>query len=608
MLSSYFKRNNSPEINISLKSNHGFTLIEILVGVAVFSAIVISVYGAFALIEKTVIISKTRIAMTDIGREQLEIIRNLSYSNVGIIGGLPAGKIIRDKTVTRSGINFDVLTTVRGVTDPSSTHLYSDYKLVELDISCENGCSVPTESFSTIVSANGLIVSTTTGAIVVRALDSGGNPVEGANITVNNNSSTSPILVNDTTDKYGNLEIIDVPPGVNNYSVSIQKDSYSSDRTYPPGGSGNPNPINPDATVVAGNTTQLSFLIDKVSSINFSTLTDTCSPVPDIGFSLSGTKLIGTSPDVLKYSQNFSSGGSGIKNVNNLEWDVYNTSVSDPNYVLAGTIPLLPLNLLPDTSQNFDFILEPKNPKQLLITVDDSQNGLPITGADVEITDSHGTSTTLTTGRGFLGQNDWTGGDGQEQFIDPTKYSTSTNIDNSDSLIGIKLSTTTVSTSTTGYYATGTLISSTYDTGAPSNFYEITWLPQSEPPETGSSSVEFQIASNNDDSTWNFSGPDGTESTFYTLSDGNINSINNGNRYFRYKVFLSTDDDQFSPVLSSLSLTFSSSCVPPGQVLFSNLNSGSYDLSVSKSGYQDYSGTVSVSSDWQQSQIPLSSE
>ena len=56
-----------------------------------------------------------------------------------------------------------------------------------------------------------------------------------------------------------------------------------------------------------------------------------------------------------------------------------------------------------------------------------------------------------------------------------------------------------------------------------------------------------------------------------TLSGTTINSINNNKRYVRYKVFLSTTDQQKTPMLSNITVNYVSGCSTPGQVIFTGL-------------------------------------
>ena len=83
-----------------------------------------------------------------------------------------------------------------------------------------------------------------------------------------------------------------------------------------------------------------------------------------------------------------------------------------------------------------------------------------------------------------------------------------------------------------------------------------------------------------------FTGWDGTNDTYYTTSGATINSVNNNNRYVRYRVFISTDQ-QKTPMLSSVSVNYVSGCPTPGQAMFPGLTANSdYTITVSAQGYQ----------------------
>jgi hypothetical protein len=146
------------------------------------------------------------------------------------------------------------------------------------------------------------------------------------------------------------------------------------------------------------------------------------------------------------------------------------------------------------------------------------------------------------------------------------------------------------------YPASGTLYSSAFDTGSTSNFYDLTFLPTGQPATTN---VLLQLAANNDDATWNYVGPDGTSGTWYSATNTNIGAALNGNRYLRYKASLFTATATSTPVVSDVAFTFTSACVPPGQVLFNNLGAATYDIAVTKGSYQDYAGSTSVAANWQ---------
>ncbi len=587
----------------------GFSLIESLVGASVFLIIALSVYATYSKTMDVVSYTRLKIVAAALANEQFEIMRNLSFEDVGIVNGLPAGSVPRTQVLMRDRKEFTVTTTIRNVDDPFDGTIGgtpndlspADYKLVEVEISCSSCRNFSPLQFTSWIAPRALETATTNGALFVRAFDAEGQPIQGVSVHIENNSAIPSFSINDTTNNEGVLQVVDTPPGAGAYEIEVSKSGYSSDRTYLTGAIDNPNPAKPHATVATQELTQISFSIDRNSVISAMSVLDTCAAVSSVDFSLLGSKLIGTSPNVLKYSASHTTDGSGNKSISGMEWDTYNLIFDDGLYDLAGTIPLSPLVLNPNSDQDFKLIVTPKDPRSLLVTVRDASSQLPLPEATVRL-EGAGYDNTLITGRGFMRQTDWAGGAGQISFTDVSKYYESDgNLIVDDPSGEIKLSKLFDDYAVSGY-----MISSTFDTGSPSNFYQILWQPQSQPPETGADSVRLKIATNNDAATWNFTGPDGTEDTYYTVSDQNINSVNNGKRYFRYKAYLSTSDVAWTPILSDVSFTFTSSCVPLGQVLFSGLDSGDYILSVSKTGYQDFSETASISSPWQQREITLS--
>ncbi len=593
---------NKPKFNSA-----GFTLIEALVGIAVFSVIAAGIYGAFSGATKLVETSRLLVTAASLANEQFEIAHNMPYSDVGIAGGIPAGKIAQLQNITRDNFNFLVETTIRNIDDPFDGTLSgtpkdtspADYKQMEVKISVPGNSRFPVQTFTEFIAPKNLENSTTNGALFIQVIDASGQPVPQANAHIENDQTVPPTVVNDVTDNKGMLEIVDVPPGVNAYSIKISKPGYSQDRTYPVGSSTNPNPVMPDATVAVQQVTQTSFVIDQTSELDVESVTETCAPVPGINFSLRGSKLIGT-PDVLKYQSTFNTDSSGSKVLNDLEADTYTLTFTDTTRDLAGSISPIPLSLAPGSIQDVKIIAVPKNPDSLLVSVIQGGTTLALAGATVELT--QGTSTQqLMTGRGFLRQSDWMGGSGQENLIDQTAYESSDgNIETAHPTGEIKLK------NDAGLFvAAGDLTSSTFDAGSASFFYELEFSPTDQPESAGTSSVRLQFASNNDKLTWDFKGPDGTASTYYTATDTNISEINNGNRYFRYKIYLSTASSTFTPDVGEVIVTFSSQCVPSGQVLFDGLTPGDYMIDISKAGFQTSDDAVNISSPWQKYEVTL---
>ena len=593
-----------------MTKSSGFTLVETLVGTAIFVVLVLAVYDAYQAVYQVISDSRYKIAAIDLANEQLELARNLPYNSIGIVGGLPAGLLTHSQAITRDAATYTVITTVRNVDDPFDGIFPTDispddYKLVQVEVDCPLCNNYQPVILTTQIAPKYLETAASNGALIVNVFDANGKPVPQASVTLTNSTGTSTITINDVTNNSGVLQEVDVPPATNAWHIVVTKPGYSTDGTYTASVS-NPNPTPPDATVLDQQVTNTSFSIDHTSTVNIHTVNETCNPVGSVAFSMQGAKTIGTNPFVYKYSQNLSTSGSGTLSLTNMEWDSYNLTLTDPSVELIGTNPLLPLAVAPGSSQNVQLIVEPKNPDTLLVTIKDSSTGLPISNASVTLENNSGVAiANLITGQGFFSQTDWSGGSGQATS---TTGSMTNQYLSSDGNIAVNapVGGLTLRQSLGVYQSDGNLTSSTFDTGGASNFGNITWSPYDQPTTTGPTDVQFQIATNNDGGTWNFLGPDGTSGTYYNLANTNINSVNNGNRYVRYKLFLHTDDTTATPNIANIAFTFTTSCAPPGQVSFSTLSSGGYFLQVSATGYQTQTVPVSVGSAWQSATVTLS--
>ncbi|KKR80993.1 MAG: hypothetical protein UU27_C0018G0005 [Parcubacteria group bacterium GW2011_GWD1_40_9] len=577
----------------------GFSLVELIVGIAVFLVIIVAVYNSYMGVFNVVYASRSKIEAIALINEQLEIARNLPYSEVGLVSGIPTGKLIHSQILNRDSYHYSVTTTIRNIDDPFDGTIGgtpndlspADFKIVEIEIDCSNCKNFTPMVVTTRVAPKNLETASTNGALFIRVFDASGNPVSDANVHIENNNVNPPIVIDDVTNLNGMLQIVDAVPGINSYEITVTKPNFSTDETKEITAE-NPNPTKPHATIVLQQVTQLSFIIDRLSIFNISSVTNTCDPVSSFDFSLQGSKLIGTDPDVLKYDENKVTSGAGELTLSNMEWDTYTFTGIDATHNVVGTNPLLPTSITPGSTQDVKIIVEPKDPNTLLVIVKDGVAGVPLSDVSVTLTKT-GFSANGITGRGFLGQTDWSLGSGQATSTDLSMYfSSDGNIENQNPVGDVLLKKIF-----DDYVPSGNLTSSSFDTGATSNFQQINWNPIDQPVSTGNPNVRIQIATNSDGGVWNFTGPDGTASTYYTNADRNIFSGNNGNRYLRYKLYLDSAVTTATPNISDIFFTFTTSCTPPGQISFSGLSSGTYSLHLEKSGYvtQDVSVPVSVS-------------
>ena len=593
----------------NINKKRGLSYVETVVSVAIFAGVATMLYSTYARVYITARAAQSRIDAIALADEQFELARNLPFSQVGTVGGIPAGVMKQVQILTRSGMTFIATTTVRNIDQPfdgtaggSPNDLSpADNKIVEVDITCSTCVNFRPLVLTTWVGPKDLEGSSTNGSLFVQAIDSNGIGVSGASVNIVATSTSPTVDISDITATSGMLQLVDAPPGNEAYKITVSKSGYSTEQTYGRT-STTSNPVKPNSTIAAQTVTQLTFTVDRTATVNFSSVSPSCAVVSNVNMHMSGSKLISTVPNVLKYDKWMKTDGTGSLALNDIEWDTYTLTATSSAYELAGVTPLQPFAITPGATQNIQVVMVPKSSPSVLITVKDSATGLPITGATVTLVKS-GASTTQTTGRGYLSQTDWSGGSGQSMYTVTNQYASSNgNLDTLTTPGQVNL------LNTLGTYQTsGELYSSTFDTGSVSNFYQFTSQPTSQPVAVGETPVQFQIAAANSTSSWTYHGPDGTSGTFYNSTTTDFSAVNNGNRYLRYKMLLSTASTSFTPSVSDVQFTFTSACVPPGQVIFQGLAVGTYSITVDKVGYTSGVDTVTVSAgSWQEKQIGLS--
>jgi len=539
----------------------------------------------------------------------IEVARNLPYDEVGIVNGLPAGKIPREQSFIRNGFTFELTASVQSVDDPfdgvigSSTkndEAPSDYKRLQYDIVCP-ACPAgvfPDQRVVTTIAPSNLEMAAGGGALLVKVFNAVGDPVAGAHVRIINSSLASLIDIRETADNVGAFLLLDAPPGLFSYAISATKAGYSLDQTIA-SSTANLNPLKPLASVSAGEITQLSFTIDQLASLNLRTINSACGAVSISDIKMRGEKLVGQLPDIFKIDRVLSTSG-GTLSLTDLEWDTYKFWLDSASpYSVTGTIPASPLVVSPGSAQDMSLIIRSRQDRGLLVTVKDASTGLPLDGAEVTVGDS-----TEVTSQGYFSQSDWSVGPGQTQYENISMFSeTDGNID--FGTVGeIKLRS-----SLGQYLPSGYIVSSVFDTGGTTTDYAaIDWSPSDQPVSAGLDSVRLQIASGNEaaTSTWNFIGPDGTSNSYFTVPNTSVGSYHDGNQFLRYKILLGTADSSATPNISSISLTFSSACTPPGQAYFDGLSGDTQIISVTRPGYGPYSSTLNTVNYWQSATVLLS--
>ena len=581
-----------------INQRSGLSLVEVILAIGMIGMLFGAIYVSYFSIVDVIDSSSFRAQAASLLNQEIEIIRNLPFDEVGVEGSIPAGILPPLKTVSgNDGHAYGLEFTVRNIDDPFDGTIGgspndtapADYKLVEIKASCLSCPRFVPISITTTVAPPGLESASSDGSLFVNVFDASAQGVSNATVRVVNASTTPTIDLTDTTNASGVLQLVGVPTSTQGYFIQISKSGYSSERTYAIGDASNPSPLPQytHATVQAQTLTTASFSIDELSSLELIASDKICQPFSGEEFAARGSKLIGT-PSVYKNSYNETTDSDGVALFSNIEWDTYNLTHTTSSYVISGISPFGQVVVNPDTASSIRYTLDTVSNNALLVRVKNVANN-DLASSSITISRSS-FSASATTSRATLSETDWFSYDSQSGgvLVAPTSLALILNA--------------------SGTYDTGEeewLISDTIDFGATSTFYAFSWNPGTQPPQTGAASLKFQLASNNDNATWNFIGPDGTSGTYYSSPDGTIHSGHSGHRYLRYRAYLATQDENYTPQLDDVSFIFSGPCMPRGQILFSGLSSNDYEVAASAPGYITATTSVTVSDPWQSVELQL---
>lgn len=365
-------------------SLYGQTLISTLIGIAVFlilaNALFTLVRGSFSIVS----FNRARISARHLAQERVELIRNLSYDEVGTQGGIPSGTLLQEETVARNGLSFTVETDVIYIDDPFDTTipndlLPTDYKRVRVSVSWGGITASRTNPvvLVTDVVPKGVESTSGGGTLSIFVIDANGQPVPQADVTIT--AATTPAVnLSLQTAENGRLILPGAPPCTACYNITVTKSNFSAERTYAT--SEVANPAKPHGTVLAGQLTEIAFAIDRTSTLVINTTSNRANdftPAVSVPFTMRGSKTIGTNTSgnpVYKYEQNASTDGSGVLTINALEWDNYQISLTGSNPDISGTNPLIPLLIAPNTSTVYTMATHAHTTNSLLLTFTNDDN------------------------------------------------------------------------------------------------------------------------------------------------------------------------------------------------------------------------------------------
>ncbi len=396
-------------MNLSKKLKSGQSLIGVIISIGIFlilsQAVVTLAFSAYDLISYT----RARISARHIATESIETIRNVSYNNVGTVGGIPNGIFPQEQEIQRNGQTYTIRTSIIYVDDPfdgtaPADFLPVDYKRARVEVSWGGirPSSFNEVSLVTDIAPRGVETMQGGGTISILVFDSLGQPVPQAEVRVSAQNVNPPVNATYFTSSTGRLILPGAPICSSCYQISVTKTGMSTDRTYST--SEIENPTKPHVTVIESQLTEVSFSIDSFARFNISTRGASPSFPTLAGqtIRIRGEKIIGTDGldnPVYKFDQDVITDINGNLTIEQLEWDNYYISLPpDSTMEIAGTNPISPISANPSDNINLLISLVPDNAGSLLTIFRDSANS-PIASVTATLKDSMGYEATAASGQ-----------------------------------------------------------------------------------------------------------------------------------------------------------------------------------------------------------------
>lgn len=383
------------------QKSKGFTLVELLVALTIMVVVITPLTIALIKNGQFMVRNKEKLIAESVASEQIEIIRNLPYDDIGTDTGWPHGIITPcPNPITKDGITFQTQVMIDDVDDPydgcnsgtspeeclqdpdkpEDTH-GNDYKKVEVmviplsnpneDIECPYSNPNPKNALittlTTDISRPGPETDAETGVLQVSVNDASGGPVVDANVDVTN-VNLGINITNQKTSTNGKITFYALPMG-DNYHIVTTKTGHSTDQTYPISEE-NPNPTPKDQSVLLLQLTSISFSIDLLSAMTINTVDVNGAPILDpVTFTIHSEKKIGSDGlgnPIYKYTSTQTT-ASGSINFSDMEWDSYtftldgasaiqfailDTSVDPPEPNISTSV-----SLPPSSDSSFNIVL-----------------------------------------------------------------------------------------------------------------------------------------------------------------------------------------------------------------------------------------------------------
>ena len=334
--------------------NKGFTMIELLVSSVVIAILSISVFSTYVAINSTAIFAKQKTIGTELATNQIEYLKSLPYDSLAVAGGaIPTSNPLPNtKTETVDNVTYTINTSINYIDDaydgcatypdidtknllcrnlPSPTGAPAkdlnpaDYKIanVKVLVGTKQVAELDTQMAARVAETD-----STTGALIVKVIDSAGNAVSGATVNVANSTVAPVVDLNDSTDTNGIAIFYGLKPDTgNDYVVTASKSGYSSLATIKPLGALSPNYASQNIIVQQSSSVTMTINPKGQHSLAVETVDSSGSPIGNMKLYMKGgVKKYSGITDTSYYYDNMAptdarvvSDGSGIITIDNLD-------------------------------------------------------------------------------------------------------------------------------------------------------------------------------------------------------------------------------------------------------------------------------------------------
>ncbi len=275
------------------RNNEGFTLIELVVAIAVLAILSVGVLGLLSSLVFSANLTKRKAVAMTLAVNQMEYLKSLPYDSLAVAGGAiySASPLPASYTKTINGLTYTIYTSINYVDDafdgcssypsqalkekycrnypppsgaPATDTNPADYKIIHVYVNTPK--YAPLATVDTEIAARVAETASTTGALFVNVIDGNGNPVSGATVQVINTTVNPNLNLSDTTDSAGTAIFYGLTPDNNgfDYNITASKTGYSTLSTIPP--SGSLQPYYPNKQILSQQSTLATMVIMPMGS------------------------------------------------------------------------------------------------------------------------------------------------------------------------------------------------------------------------------------------------------------------------------------------------------------------------------------------------------